>query len=232
MTQGDPFGTDPWHAWREASAAGWGTRGADLGALAAWYRSVAEELRDTILAAPSDPPAFERRLERFAIAFFTGDPSRWPGLGAFGSVAAATIFPGGAAPSAAALGPAREHQLRAAALAAATAELAAARQALVPLLTEAARAAATAFSARAADGAARGARATFDLWIECAEAAWQDLAHGESWCLAQSRAFDAALSVVACQREIAAHAARLAGLPGRDEVDELHRRLRALERDR
>jgi hypothetical protein len=185
-----------------------------LEALAAWYEVAAAQLRDLVPAQASDPAAFGQRLTAFAEAFF-------------GAAAGAV---GGGAVAAAALGPTREHRQRAAALAAALAESAAAQQALAPLLAGAAHAAASAFAARVAAGAAGSARAAFELWIDCAEYAWQDLAHGEAWCAAQARAFDAAVAVLACQQDGAAQAARLAGLPSRRELDELHRRIRDLER--
>lgn len=250
---GDPGRDDPWRAWSEAGALGWAqalggraaggpSPGLGLDGLATWYRTVAEGLRDAMLAAPSDPAAFHRRLETFATSFFTGagipggglagaGPASWLEGAAFG-FAMPPATGTAARPGPAALGPAREHQQRGAALASALAELAAAQQALAPLLAEAGRAAATNFAARTAGAPPQGARATFDQWIECAESAWQDLAHGEAWCAAQARAFDAALSVVACQQELAEHAARLAGLPGRREIDDLHRRVRDLERGR
>jgi hypothetical protein len=143
-------------------------------------------------------------------------------------------FAGGSAPP---LGPAREHLQRAANLAAALQQLAAAQQAQAVLLFAAGQRAGAEFAARVTARAAApeaqaalGARAAFDLWIDCAEAAWLDLAHGEGWCAAQARTFDAALRVRACQQAIADDAARLAGVPTRAEVDELQRRVRQLER--
>jgi hypothetical protein len=195
---------------------------------------VSQELGAVMAARPSDP-AFRTGVNEFARSFFAGAVAGITSFGAPGSRgplgfaesphASATL-----APPAAALGPAREQQQRAAALAAAVAEYAAAQQSLAPLLAGAAGAAATAFATRAADGASRGARATLDLWIECAENAWQDLAHGEAWCVAQARAIDAALAVAARRNDLVEDAARLAGLPSRRELDELQRRLRALER--
>jgi hypothetical protein len=212
-TTSDPGRDDPWRAWSDAGALGWAQAlgmggaggpppGLGLDGLATWYRSVSEALRD-VLTASSDPAAFRRRLETFATSFFTGaglpgggtpggglagaGPASWPGAGPFGFAMPSAIgTTPGPARSPAALGPAREHQQRGAALAAALAELAAAQQALAPLLAEAGRAAATNFAARTAGAPPRGARATFDLWIECAESAWQYLAHGEAWCAAHA----------------------------------------------
>jgi hypothetical protein len=132
-----------------------------------------------------------------------------------------------------ALGPAREHLERAAELANALQALAAAQQVQATLVTTAGHAAAAAYAARLAqpDAAAlRSPRAAFDAWIECAEAAWLDLAHGEAWCAAQARTFDAAIRVREVQQSIADHAARLAGLPTLADVDALNRRVRDLER--
>jgi hypothetical protein len=191
---------------------------------------VSQELGAVMAMNPSDP-AYRTGLEAFARSFFSLDPLDVLGLlGERGFPGSPDPGPALGRPAAAALGPAREHQQRAAALAAAAAEYAAAQQALAPLLAAAAGAAATAFATRVADGTPRGARASLELWIECAENAWQDLAHGEAWCAAQGRAIDAALAVVACRNDIVEDAARLAGLPSRRELDELQRRVRTLER--
>jgi hypothetical protein len=178
---------------------------------------------------PSDP-VFRSGLTEFARRFFGGAPAGMAPFPGAPTLAPGSPHAGLGQPAAAALGPAREHLQRAATLAAAVAEYAAAQQALAPLLAGAADVAATAFATRVADGAPRGARASLELWIECAENAWQDLVHGEAWCFAQARAIDAALAVAASRNDLVEDAARLAGLPSRRELDDLHRRMRALER--
>jgi hypothetical protein len=254
---GNGSAKDPWQAWLEAAAsagaaaagARWlGANAAGLDTVAAWYGRVSQELGVVMGMRPSDP-AFRTGLEEFARSFFAGGAvgrmpvssgtppvAPWSPLTLLGSLGplgfAEPPGPGAALgrSAAAALGPTREHQQRAAALAAAAAEYGAAQQALAPLLAAAAGAAATAFATRIADGTPRNARASLDLWIQCAENAWQDLAHGEAWCVAQARAIDAALAVAACRNDLVEDAARLVGLPSRRELDELHRRVRTLER--
>jgi hypothetical protein len=260
--EGHGSAKDPWQAWLEATiSAGpvatgspWSrAAGAGLDTVAAWYRWASQEL-GAVMAARASDPASRAGLDAFARAFFAGGaaargpgafgtPTAAPGspLGSFGSFGSLGSF-GPAAPpgpgeglggsAGAALGPTREHQQRAAALAAAAAEYGAAQQALAPLLVAAAGSAAAAFAARLAAGTQPGARTALELWIECADGAWQDLAHGEAWCDAQARAIHAALAVVACRDDLVEDAARLAGLPSRRELDELQRRVRTLERER
>ncbi len=71
-------------------------------------------------------------------------------------------------------------------------------------------------------------RATFDAWIDCAEAAFQQAAHGEAFAAAQGQLFNELVRLRAVQQELAEQAARLAGVPSRAEVDALHDTVAAL----
>ena len=71
-------------------------------------------------------------------------------------------------------------------------------------------------------------RATFDLWIDCAEAAYQAAAHGDSFLAAQARLVNGFVLERARQQELLERTARALGLPTRTEVDALHDALRAL----
>lgn len=222
-----PFsGAPPEGLWRHLGTAGLGTAGLGAAGLGALHAALADELGRLLALGTSDGPAFQQALGEFALRFFNA------------AAVPATGLPGASAPAltsmAAAIGPFREHQQRAAGLAAACAALAAAQQAQVALLVPAASAAAAAFGAKLHEfaGAPGGPRQMLDLWIGCADEAWLELVHGEAWCLAQGRALDAAFAVRALQQQIADHAARLAGLPTRTELDDLQRRVRDLERER
>lgn len=75
------------------------------------------------------------------------------------------------------------------------------------------------------------ARALFDLWIEAAEQAWEDMASGEVFARASAQASQAQLQL---QRSAQAELARFCqaiGLPTRSEVDQVHQRIVALERE-
>lgn len=110
------------------------------------------------------------------------------------------------------------------------AEWAAALQAWSMALAEVARATATAFAARlAAPDPPATLRATFDAWIECAEAAFQSVAHSEAFARAQARLFNELVRVKARQQALLEQVARSAGVPTRSEVDALHDELRALK---
>ena len=103
------------------------------------------------------------------------------------------------------------------------ADWAVALQAWSMVLAEIARASAAAFVARLAgpDGP-RTLRATFDVWIDCAESAFQSAAHSEAFAQAQGRLLNEFVRLRIRQQALLEQAARLAGLPTRREVDLLH----------
>ncbi|MEI8297888.1 MAG: poly(R)-hydroxyalkanoic acid synthase subunit PhaE [Pseudomonadota bacterium] len=92
-----------------------------------------------------------------------------------------------------------------------------------------ARDTATRFAVRLATAPAPATlRETFDAWIDCAEAAFQQAARGEAFVAAQAQLFNELVRLRAGQQALAEQAARLAGVPSRAEVDALHDSLRSL----
>ena len=71
-------------------------------------------------------------------------------------------------------------------------------------------------------------RASFDRWIDCAEAAYQAAAHGDAFLAAQARLVNVFVVQRRRQQELLERTARALGLPTRAEVDALHDALRAL----
>ncbi len=109
-------------------------------------------------------------------------------------------------------------------------EWAAALQQWSMALAEVARASAGAFAARlAAPDPPATLRATFDAWIDCAEAAFQSTAHSEAFAQAQARLFNELVRARARQQTLTEQLAKSAGVPTRSEVDALHDELRALK---
>ena len=73
-----------------------------------------------------------------------------------------------------------------------------------------------------------GLRATFDAWIDCAEAAFQASAHSDAFIAGQTRLINEFVTQRARQQELIERGARALGLPTRSEVDTLHDAVRAL----
>ena len=73
-------------------------------------------------------------------------------------------------------------------------------------------------------------RATFDAWIEAAEAAFQSHARSDAFVAAQARLLNEFVAQRARQQALLERAARAAGMPTRAEVDALYDELRALSR--
>jgi len=132
-------------------------------------------------------------------------------------------------------GPAREHQERLQALALALQEWEQRNEAFNAFLVEAGEAAFQRFEQLLAEHDAPGkrlesARALFDLWIDAAEDAWAEIALSEGYRKAYAEMTNALMRLrLGLQREIE-QIGNLLGLPGRSEVDALHRKVTALER--
>jgi hypothetical protein len=73
-------------------------------------------------------------------------------------------------------------------------------------------------------------RATFDAWIDAAEAAFQASAHSEAFVAAQTRLINEFVIQRGRQQELLERVARATGLPTRAEVDALHDAVHALAR--
>lgn len=97
------------------------------------------------------------------------------------------------------------------------------------LLGDITRATATAFAAHLArPDAPATLRGLFDVWIDCAEAAFQAEAHTERYARVQATLFNEAVALKARQQAMLEQWSRAAGMPGRREVDALHDALREL----
>jgi len=149
----------------------------------------------------------------------------WGGSGPCGEATAAEEAP--------ALGPAREQQERLQRAAAAARRLAQAQRRLQRLwsdaLGEAARAFVSRLDAPAAPPTPEAVHALYDAWIECAEAAYARMAHGEAFGAALADALKASTD---WREESAASIeawAKWLDWPTRSEINSLSLRLRALE---
>ena len=134
-----------------------------------------------------------------------------------------------------AFGPAREHQERLQALALAWQDWEQRNEAFNVFLTEAGQTAFSRFEDLLSERDAPGkrlesARALFDLWIDAAEEAWAEIALSDDYRKAYAEMTNALMRLrLSLQREIEQIGAAF-GLPGRSELDALHRKVAELER--
>jgi polyhydroxyalkanoate synthesis regulator phasin len=135
-----------------------------------------------------------------------------------------------------ALGATREHQLRAQRMADAWRRLNEAQRRLQRLWSDALRDAASSFTARigppqSTAPSAEAVRALYDQWIDCAEDAYSQAAHSETFCDTLADHVNASSE---WRRELRAsieHAANILDLPTRSEINTLTQRLRAVEKE-
>jgi polyhydroxyalkanoate synthase subunit PhaE len=73
-------------------------------------------------------------------------------------------------------------------------------------------------------------RKVYDLWIDCAEAAYAETAHSEPFARAVAEAINTAVALQVEGRQYLQQWTRTAGLPTREEVDALKHRIDQLER--
>ena len=134
-----------------------------------------------------------------------------------------------------AFGPAREHQERLQGLALAWQEWEQRNEEFGALLLQAGQDAFVRFERLLEQHDAPGkrlesARALFDLWIDAAEEAWAEIALSEQYRHAYAAMTNALMRLrLGLQREVEQFGALL-GLPGRSELDALHRKVAGLER--
>lgn len=195
------------------------------GAAAEAYARFARELA----AACAPGFASAEALRGFGAAQFTSAGAPFAANAAAVDGAAAFARAADAPP----LGATREQQLRWQAWSRAAQEFVAAAQAHATLLGEIGAVAGERYAARLAapDALRAPLRVLFDDWIECAESAWQEAAHGERFCTAQARLLNAFVAWRAAAQAIAADTARAVDVPTRSEVDELQRTVRELQRE-
>jgi len=134
-----------------------------------------------------------------------------------------------------AFGPAREHQERLQTLALAWQDWEQRNEAFTALLARAGQGAFERFERllQAHDAPGKrleSARALFDLWIDAAEEAWAEIAMSAEYRHAYAEMTNALMRLrLGLQREVEQFAALL-GMPGRGELDALHRKVADLER--
>ncbi len=85
------------------------------------------------------------------------------------------------------------------------------------------------FAALQAEGPPATLRATFDRWIDCAEAAYQSAARTEAFIAAHARLVNEFVQERGRQHALLERGARAFGMPTRAEVDALHDTVRALK---
>ncbi|WP_372013152.1 poly(R)-hydroxyalkanoic acid synthase subunit PhaE [Pseudoxanthomonas sp. 10H] len=134
-----------------------------------------------------------------------------------------------------AFGPAREHQERLQALALAWQQWEESNEAFNAQLAQAGQSAFARFERLLAEHDAPGkrlesARALFDLWIDAAEEAWAEIALSTEYRHAYAEMTNALMRLrLRLQHEVEQFGALL-GLPGRSELDALHRKVAELDR--
>lgn len=134
-----------------------------------------------------------------------------------------------------AFGPAREHQERWQALAAAMTTLQQKNDDYTALMLEAGRDAFERFERKLAERSEPGrqlqsARALFDLWIDAAEEAYAEIALSPRFRRVYGDLVNAQMRVRAGVQAEVERIGALFGIPGRTEVDAAHRRIAELER--
>src|SRR5262249_42959971 len=75
-------------------------------------------------------------------------------------------------------------------------------------------------------------RRTYDLWIDCAEAAYAETAHSETFARSVAEAINTAVALQVEGGQYLRQWARTVGLPTREEVDALTHRIDQLEQAR
>ena len=133
------------------------------------------------------------------------------------------------------LGPAREHQQRLQALAAAWQEWEQHNEAFNALLSRVGQDAFARFERMLLQHESPGrqlatARALFDLWIDAAEEAWAEAALSEDYQQHYAALTNALMRVRQGVQEEVERMGALLGLPGRTELDAVHRKVAELER--
>jgi class III poly(R)-hydroxyalkanoic acid synthase PhaE subunit len=132
-----------------------------------------------------------------------------------------------------ALGPLREHEQAWRELALAAARYQEVQAELNAKLTAAQMAALTLLEERARERAQSGRplrepRELYDLWVECGEETYAQMAHSEAYCDLQARFANAGIELRARQQVVVDRLAKQFGLPTRAELDSVHQQMRML----
>jgi class III poly(R)-hydroxyalkanoic acid synthase PhaE subunit len=128
------------------------------------------------------------------------------------------------------LGLAREHTVALRELARAQAECQRLEQALRTMWygvqSEALRLLERRVRERRAERGNLGFRELYDLWVECGEQVYAQVAHSEAYCQLQAQLGNAAMQLRARQQRLIEHALKQFDLPTRAELNSVHRQLR------
>jgi class III poly(R)-hydroxyalkanoic acid synthase PhaE subunit len=131
------------------------------------------------------------------------------------------------------LGPLREHEQAWRELGLAAARYQEVHAELQARLTAAQMAALTLLEERTRERAKsepplREPRELYDLWVECGEETYAQMAHSEAYCQLQARFANAGIELRARQQIVVDRFAKQFGLPTRAELDSVHQQVRAL----
>jgi polyhydroxyalkanoate synthase subunit PhaC len=216
------------------NAADGGTPGASgaaeaLATSARVFAQMGQWLQDAVTSAAreTDPASQAERLRSAMQGLQPQLAAAW-GTGPWGQAAWSGD---GAAP---ALGPLREQQRLHERVQTLSAQYLRQQAALGALWAAVLQAAATRFAERVAPTLATVAadpRRLYDTWIDCAEDAFAQAAHGSEWIDAQTALVNTGAQLRLAQRAILETAARQLDLPTRSELDAVHRQLDALRRE-
>jgi class III poly(R)-hydroxyalkanoic acid synthase PhaE subunit len=128
------------------------------------------------------------------------------------------------------LGPAREHTVALRELAQTHAECQRLEQALRAMLygvqNEAMNLVERRVRERPAAHGTLGFRELYDLWVECGEQVYAQVAHSEAYCQLQAQLGNATMQLRARQQKLIEHALKQFDLPTRSELNSVHRQLR------
>lgn len=156
-----------------------------------------------------------------------GFPWKMPGFAAAGGPSGIADLPG--------IGPLREQQAAAQEMAAALADVERLSLEMARVMAKVHADTLDLLARRSAERANQGApvadiKALYDLWIECGEATYAKVAHGDAFCRLQADLCNAGIRFQAVERQQVERWLKLLDLPTRSEVNTLNLRIRDLQR--
>jgi hypothetical protein len=186
-------------------------------------RSFAELFSPAVAAAQSSLGAVSAKGIAESFVF----PWQMPGSGAAGRTGGSGDLPG--------IGPLREQQAAAQELTAALAEVERLSLEMARVIAKVHVDTLDLLARRAGERANEGkpvadAKALYDLWIECGEATYGKVAHGDAYCRLQADLCNAGIRFQAVERQQVERWLKLLDLPTRSEVNTLNLRIRELQR--
>lgn len=181
------------------------------------------------LFSPPQPTAHSSPVAPSAkgIADFWVFPWQMPGMASPGTAPGSWDLPG--------IGPLREQQAAAQEMAAALADVERLTLEMARVMAKVHADTLDLLARRSAERANEGkpvtdAKALYDLWIECGEATYAKVAHGDAYCRLQADLCNAGVRFQAIERQQVERWLKLLDLPTRSEVNTLNLRIRELQR--